>query len=149
MILQRDKVKKNPFQIVQNFDELVKMKKKSILITLNLWEAHKKLITKHKFNLGLEIESDQSLVSIKDDLHYFKLIQFKFITFKDGRPFSLAKKLRRSYNFKNEIRGSGHILPDQYIFLLRCGFDSVEIEEKNLETWLKFLEMDKGIYYQP
>ena len=41
MILQRDKVKKNPFQIIQNVDELVEMKKKSILITLDLWEAQK------------------------------------------------------------------------------------------------------------
>ena len=149
MILYGNKVKKESFQIIRNTDELVKIKKKSILISIDFWQANKKLINQYKFNLGIEINSDQSLDSIKDDFNHFKLIQFNFVTFKDGRPFSLAKKLRRFYDFKNEIRASGSILPDQYVFLLRCGFNSVKIKEKTLETWLEFLKMDEGIYYQP
>ena len=149
MILNKDKVKKNSFKTITNAEELLRIKKKSILVPIDFWQTNKKLIKQYKFNIGIEINSDQSLDPIKDDFNYFKLIQFKFITFKDGRPFTLAKKLRKSYNFKNEIRASGNILPDQYIFLLRCGFNSVNIEEKSLETWLKFLKMDEGIYYQP
>ncbi len=149
MILNKDKVKKNSFKTITNTEELLRIKKKSILVPIDFWQTNKKLIKQYKFNIGIEINSDQSLDPIKDDFNYFKLIQFKFITFKDGRPFTLAKKLRKSYNFKNEIRASGNILPDQYIFLLRCGFNSVNIEEKSLETWLKFLKMDEGIYYQP
>ncbi|MBS91601.1 MAG: hypothetical protein CMM95_00915 [Rickettsiales bacterium] len=149
MILYKDKVIKDSYQIIINIDQLKELKRKSILISIDFWKTHKELIIKHKSNIGLEINSDQPLESVRDDFDYFKLIQFKFITFKDGRPFSLAKKLRRFYNFKNEIRASGHILPDQYVFLTRCGFNSVNIEEKSLETWLKFLKMDEGIYYQP
>tara|TARA_B100000029_G_scaffold373620_1_gene367870 strand:- start:62 stop:511 length:450 start_codon:yes stop_codon:yes gene_type:complete len=149
VILYKDKVIKDSYQIIINIDQLKELKRKSILISIDFWKTHKELIIKHKSNIGLEINSDQPLESVRDDFDYFKLIQFKFITFKDGRPFSLAKKLRRFYNFKNEIRASGHILPDQYVFLTRCGFNSVNIEEKSLETWLKFLKMDEGIYYQP
>ena len=44
--------------------------------------------------------------------------------------FLKQKKLRSEFEFENEIRASGHIIPDQYIFLLRCGFNSVEIESE-------------------
>jgi uncharacterized protein (DUF934 family) len=49
----------------------------------------------------------------------------------------------------NQIRASGHILPDQYIFLLRCGFDAFEISEKDSKIWKDFLVHDSGLYYQP
>jgi uncharacterized protein (DUF934 family) len=37
--------------------------------------------------------------------------------------------LREHYHFKGELRATGHTLPDQYIFLLRCGFNAVETPE--------------------
>jgi uncharacterized protein (DUF934 family) len=98
--------------------------------------------------VGIQINSDESLDEITEDLRYFSLIQFNFLTFKDGRPFSIAKILRNKLYFKKEIRASGHILPDQYIFLIRCGFDTVEIEEKNMDVWIRFFKMDEGLYYQ-
>ena len=104
---------------------------------------------KKRKNIGIKLNSDESISIIKDDIDFFKMIQFNFITFKDGRPFSEAKKLRVEFKFLNEIRASGHILPDQYIFLLRCGFSSVEIETSKKKFWLEFLEMDSGLYYQP
>ena len=76
------------------------------------------------------------------------IVQFNFLSFKDGRPFSIAKTLRKKFNFKKEIRASGHILPDQYIFLIRCGFDTVEIEDKDFDVWVRFFKMDEGLYYQ-
>ena len=54
-----------------------------------------------------------------------------------------------SFNIPVKIRASGHIIPDQYIFLLRCGFNSVEIESKKKKFWLECLKMDTGLYYQP
>ena len=64
-------------------------------------------------------------------------------------PRTLCSPLFTLYlNFKNEIRASGHILPDQYIFLIRCGFDTVEIEDKDFDVWVRFFKMDEGLYYQ-
>ena len=50
------------------------------------------------------INSDESVNIIEEDINFFKIIQFNFLTFKDGRPFSEAKKLRIEFKFKNEIR---------------------------------------------
>ncbi|OUX42229.1 hypothetical protein CBE37_03360, partial [bacterium TMED277] len=108
-----------------------------------------KELVKNKKAIGIKISSDQEIEFLRNDINYFNLIQFEFLSFKDGRPFTLAKKLRQEFNYVKEIRASGNILPDQYIFLKRSGFDSVEIEESSKDTWINFYNMDDGLYYQP
>ena len=48
-----------------------------------------------------------------------------------------------------EIRAVGHVLPDQYLFLKRTGFTSVEAPEgTNLESWANALS-EVSVVYQP
>ena len=147
IILNKDKPQKNEYTVLDDFKESTSEKEK-IILTKSLWIEKKQLFKKKKKSTGILLNSDESLDDITKDIFYFSLIQLNFLSFKDGRPFSVAKILRKKFNFKNEIRASGHILPDQYIFLIRCGFDSVEIEEKDIDVWIRFLKMDKGLYYQ-
>ena len=149
VIIQKEKIKKNLYKRVCNLDDVNEKLNKSILISYDFWSQNKKILSNKKIKIGIEVNSNQPFNEFEKDLGCFSLIQFHFETFKDGRPFSYAKKLRGLLKFKNEIRASGHILPDQYIFLIRCGFDSVEIKEKDKNIWLKLLKMDKGLYYQP
>ena len=148
MILNKDKPQKNEYIFVDDLEQIASINKKKVILTKSLWMKNKQLLKKKRLHLGIQLNSDESLDEITDDILYFNLIQFNFLTFRDGRPFSIAKTLRKKLNFRNEIRASGHILPDQYIFLIRCGFDTVEIEEKNLEVWVRFFKMDEGLYYQ-
>ena len=143
-----NKILPNEYVIINDLEDLSNLNSQKIIITVEQWLANKNILKKRK-NIGIKLNSDESISIIKDDIDFFKMIQFNFITFKDGRPFSEAKKLRVEFKFLNEIRASGHILPDQYIFLLRCGFSSVEIETSKKKFWLEFLEMDSGLYYQP
>lgn len=48
---------------------------------------------------------------------------------KDGRAFTQARRLRERHGYTGEIRATGHVLPDQYLFLLRCGVTTVEVPE--------------------
>ena len=148
IILNKDKPQKNEYIFLDELKQKTPPNKKKIILTKNLWIEKKQILKKKKISIGIQINSDESLDEITDDLQYFSLIQFNFLTFKDGRPFSFAKILRKKLNFEKEIRASGHILPDQYIFLMRCGFDTVEIEEKNIDIWIRFFKMDEGLYYQ-
>tara|TARA_B100000029_G_scaffold177728_1_gene175084 strand:+ start:543 stop:986 length:444 start_codon:yes stop_codon:yes gene_type:complete len=146
IILNKDKVQKNEYIFLDQLEQLGSFNKKKVILTKSLWLEKKQLFLKKK--VGIQVNSDESLDEITDDILYFSLIQLNFLSFKDGRPFSIAKTLRKKLNFENEIRASGHILPDQYIFLIRCGFDTVEIQDENLEVWVKFFKMDEGLYYQ-
>ena len=148
IILNKDKPQKNEYIFLDELEQIKSLNKKKVILTKNLWIEKKQILKEKKLNVGIQVNSDESLDEITEDLQYFSLIQFNFLTFKDGRPFSIAKILRKKLNFEKEIRASGHILPDQYIFLMRCGFDTVEIEEKNIDIWIRFFKMDEGLYYQ-
>ncbi|MAI60450.1 MAG: oxidoreductase [Rickettsiales bacterium] len=148
IILNKDKPQKNEYIFLDELEQIKSLNKKKVILTKNLWIEKKQILKEKKINVGIQINSDESLDEITEDLQYFSLIQFNFLTFRDGRPFSIAKILRKKLNFEKEIRASGHILPDQYIFLIRCGFDTVEIEEKNMDVWTRFFKMDEGLYYQ-
>ncbi len=145
IIIQKNKIKKNLYNKIDSIES----KAKKILVSHSFWQENKDKLLQKKLDIGIELNSDNSINVIEKDIKFFSLIQFNFVTFKDGRPFSYAKKLRELLKFKKEIRASGNILPDQYIFLLRCGFDSVEIKNSEKDIWLKLLKMDEGLYYQP
>ena len=148
IILNKDKPQKNEYIFLDDLEKIIPINKKKVILTKSLWIQKGQLLKKNKIISGIQLNSDESLDKITDDILYFSLVQFNFLSFKDGRPFSIAKTLRKKFNFKKEIRASGHILPDQYIFLIRCGFDTVEIEEKDFDVWVRFFKMDEGLYYQ-
>ena len=148
IILNKDKPQKNEYIFWDESKKITSINKKKVILTKGLWIQKGQLLKKNKIISGIQLNSDESLDEITDDILYFSLVQFNFLSFKDGRPFSIAKTLRKKLNFKNEIRASGHILPDQYIFLIRCGFDTVEIEDKDFDVWVRFFKMDEGLYYQ-
>lgn len=145
MIIYKSKYIKNFFKI-SNINQIKHNDR--VLFELNLWNNKKEIIKKKSKYLGIQIDSDQNLEKIVEDIKYFNLISFNFLNFKDGRPFTFSRKLRQYYNYKYQIRATGNILPDQYIFLLRCGFDSFEINCKDRGTWEKILKNDSGLYYQ-
>lgn len=148
IILNKDKPQKNEYIFWDESEKITSINKKKVILTKSLWIQKGQLLKKNKIISGIQLNSDESLDEITDDILYFSLVQFNFLSFKDGRPFSIAKTLRKKFNFKKEIRASGHILPDQYIFLIRCGFDTVEIEDKDFDVWVRFFKMDEGLYYQ-
>lgn len=148
IILQRKIEKENIYLKISDDNFTINNIFSTSLLSLSQWQSLKVQIKK-KFKVAVQINSNENLESIKDDLSFFSMIQINFITFKDGRPFSLVKELRKKYNFNEEIRASGHILPDQYVFLLRCGFSTVEIKKEEKAVWIELLEIDDGLYYQP
>ena len=148
IILNKDKPQKNEYIFLDDLEKITSINKKKVILTKSLWIQKGQLLKKKKIISGIQLNSDESLDEITDDILYFSLVQFNFLSFKDGRPFSIAKTLRKKLNFKNEIRASGHILPDQYIFLIRCGFDTVEIKDEDFDVWVRFFKMDEGLYYQ-
>lgn len=148
IILEKKNEKKNVYKLILDDDLSLDKIHSTSLLNLEQWGKTKDKIYISGLKVGIIINSDDSLKSIEKYLSTFSIIQINFKTFKDGRPFTMAKKLRKLHSYDKEIRASGHILPDQYIFLTRCGFDSVEIKEEDKDDWIEFYDMDEGLYYQ-
>src|SRR5262245_6723854 len=59
------------------------------------------------------------------------VVAIRFPSFGDGRGHSLAVLLRERHGFKGELRAVGYLIPDLAPFLLRSGFDTAEITDRN------------------
>ena len=149
IILQKKREYKNHYKRIKEQDFLKQKIRNGSILSISQWREISHIVQKQKIDVAVEFSSNLCYLSDKDEISKVAMIQINFETFKDGRPFTFAKMLRKKYDFRGELRAVGHVLPDQYVFLMRCGFDSVEIEEEDKEIWLELLEMDDGLYYQP
>lgn len=74
----------------------------------------------------LNLAADADIETLRDRLGGLKLIRIEFGSFQDGRGFSLARRLR-NIGYQGHLRARGHVIPDQFRYVLDCGFDDVEI----------------------
>lgn len=76
-------------------------------------------------------------------------IALVFPIFRDGRAYSQARLLRERHKFKGELRATGQVLRDQFLFMIRAGFDAFEVKkEKDAQV---FADVAKrfSVFYQP
>jgi uncharacterized protein (DUF934 family) len=76
---------------------------------------------------GVHWPNDRRVAELAPYLDRLALIVLTFPVFKDGRGYSQARLLRERYGFHGELRATGQILRDQFLFLVRAGFDSLEV----------------------
>ena len=72
-------------------------------------------------------------------LDRFKTLLIDFPSFADGRGFSIARELRRKYDYQGELVADGPLIPDQYGYAAQVGFDAVRLDPT---TWARQSEQD-------
>ena len=78
-----------------------------------------------------------------------RLIVLDFPKFSDGRAYSQARLLRGRMGYTGELRATGGVLQDQLPFMLRCGFDSFESDQKGFGEALAKARTLFSVVYQP
>jgi uncharacterized protein (DUF934 family) len=122
---------------------------KPVVVTLDRWLKERDALIGHNSPLGVRLRSDQSPAAIADDLARFALIVLEFPKFTDGRGYSHARNLRQRLGYTGELRATGNVLRDQYLFMDRCGIDSVELADAaKADGFLESLG-EFSIWYQP
>jgi uncharacterized protein (DUF934 family) len=72
-----------------------------------------------------------------------------FPTFRDGRAYSQARLLRERYSYRGELRAIGQVLRDQFVFMLRAGFDAFDVKKQaDAETFAQTVHR-YSVFYQP
>ena len=79
--------------------------------------------------LGVSIGNDVRVDALAAWLPRLALVQVVLPKSKDGRAFSQIRALREYHGFTGEIRVAGHVIPDHYAMLLRCGASTVVVPE--------------------
>jgi len=77
------------------------------------------------------------------------VVALVFPSFRDGRAYSQARLLRERHGFKGELRATGQVLRDQFMFMLRAGFDAFEVKkEADAEAFANTAKR-YSVFYQP
>jgi len=72
-----------------------------------------------------------------------------FPTFRDGRAYSQARLLRERHGYDGELRATGQVLRDQFVFMLRAGFDAFEVKKQSDADAFADTAKRYSVFYQP
>ncbi len=105
-------------------------------------------LSMHKAAIGITLKEDDDVMALKGKLSLLSIVTIYFPHFADGRAFSQARLLRERLGFQGEIRALGHIIRDQYLYLIRSGVDAIEADKVSVKEWeIAMKEFDT--FYQP
>lgn len=78
--------------------------------------------------VGVHVPNDTDPFRLKPYFGRLGLISVEFPAFADGRGFSLGHRLR-ALGYAGRLRASGHVIADQFAYLLACGFDELSLRD--------------------
>jgi len=77
------------------------------------------------------------------------VVALVFPTFRDGRAYSQARLLRERNAYDGELRATGQVLRDQFVFMLRAGFDTFEVKKESDAEAFALTTKRYSVFYQP
>jgi uncharacterized protein (DUF934 family) len=98
---------------------------------------------------GVLWPNNRRIQELAPHLDRLALVALVFPTFKDGRAYSQARILRERYGFRGELRATGDILRDQFLFLIRAGFNAFEVKKDADAAAFAEAVARYSVFYQP
>jgi uncharacterized protein (DUF934 family) len=104
-----------------------------LILTLAEWQTRREEWVVRGGGLGVVLQPADRVQQIIADLPLLSLIACSFTGPSEGRGYSQARMLREQQKFSGELRATGYVRRDQLFFLARCGFDSFELADADLQ----------------
>jgi uncharacterized protein (DUF934 family) len=98
---------------------------------------------------GVTCPNDRELDELVPHLDRLAVVALEFPTFRDGRAYSQARLLRERFAYRGELRATGQVLRDQFMFMLRAGFDSFEVLKNRDAAAFATTARRYTVFYQP
>lgn len=97
----------------------------AVLVPLAVWQAQREVLLE-RAEVGVWLNAGEHPDDLGDDVARLQRIGVHFPKFTDGRGYSTASLLRSRYGFGGELRAFGDVLRDQFNYLVRSGFDTLQ-----------------------
>lgn len=119
------------------------------IVSYKRFLEERETLVRSRAELGVKVAPGEDVTALERDLPRLQVIALDFPKFTDGRSYSAARILRQRLGFEGEIRATGEVLRDQYLFMQRAGFDSFEVRDGvEARQWLDAVR-EFSHYYQP
>ena len=105
-----------------------------LIVTLTQWQLEPDTWLARGTPLGLVLAPAHRVEQIAADLGVFTLIAAEFSGPGEGRGYTQARQLREQWKFTGELRATGYVRRDQLFFMARCGFNSFELPDSDLDA---------------
>jgi uncharacterized protein (DUF934 family) len=106
----------------------------ALIVTFDQWQAERDSLLNRGVRLGVVLLPEHDVELLTPDLPRLSLIAAHFPSVAEGRGYSQGRILRERRQFGGELRATGQVHRDQVFFLARCGFNSFELPDAELEA---------------
>jgi uncharacterized protein (DUF934 family) len=121
----------------------------AVLISAARFLENPEAISRRLGKTGVVWPNNRDVDDLVPYLDRLAMVALVFPTFRDGRAYSQARLLRERYGFKGELRATGQVLRDQFVFMLRAGFDAFEVrKDADAEAFTNTAKR-YSVFYQP
>lgn len=121
----------------------------AVLIPAERFIAAAPELTQRKAATGVIWPNNRDIDELAPYLDKLSVIALVFPKYQDGRAYSQARILRERYGFRGELRATGQVLRDQFVFMLRAGFDSFEVKKEADAKVFGAVAKRYSVFYQP
>jgi uncharacterized protein (DUF934 family) len=120
-----------------------------VLVSFARWREARAALLARRGPVGVALANTDPVEALASDVARLDLIALHFPKFSDGRAYSQARLLRGRMGYGGELRATGNVLRDQLPFMLRCGFDAFESDQKGFDEALARARTLFSVVYQP
>jgi len=99
--------------------------------------------------LGVIWPNNRDVDDLVPFLDRLAAVALVFPSFRDGRAYSQARLLRERHGYDGELRATGQVLRDQFVFMLRAGFDAFEAKKHGDAEAFGISAKRYSVFYQP
>jgi uncharacterized protein (DUF934 family) len=106
----------------------------AIILTFDQWRSDEPRWRAAPHRLGVILSPADKVEQLAPDLTRFDLVGAEFPGPSEGRGYTQGRLLREHYGWRGELRATGYVRRDQVFFLARCGFNSFELPDSDLQA---------------
>ena len=121
----------------------------AILIPATRFLEDPEAFLKRAGKVGVIWPNNRDLDDLVPYLGRLAAVALVFPSFRDGRAYSQARLLRERHGFDGELRATGQVLRDQFVFMLRAGFDTFEVKKDSDAEAFASTVKSYSVFYQP
>ena len=106
-------------------------------------------LLKRAGKVGVIWPNNRDLDDLVPYLDRLAAVALVFPIFRDGRAYSQARLLRERHGYEGELRATGQVLRDQFVFMSRAGFDAFEVKKAADAEAFAATVKRYSVFYQP
>jgi uncharacterized protein (DUF934 family) len=121
----------------------------AVLISATRFLEHAHALSQRSAPTGVIWPNSRAVDELAPYLDQLAAIALVFPSFRDGRAYSQARLLRERHGYRGELRATGQVLRDQFMFMLRAGFNAFEVKKDSDAAAFVSTAKRYSVFYQP